>query len=44
MKMMVVHLCDGLPEGLTHRKNVICVASLLLLFHLATRSPDTIIF
>ena len=42
--MMAAHLCVGLPEGLTHRKNLLCVASLLLLFHLATMTPDTILF
>ena len=44
MRMIAVHLCEGLPEGLAHRKNLIGVASLLLLFHLATVTPDTILF
>ena len=44
MRTIAVHLCEGLPEGLAHRKNLIGVASLLLLFHLATVTPDTILF
>ena len=44
MRTIAVHLCEGLPEGLAHRKNLIGVASLLLLFHLATVTPDTIFF